>query len=143
MMEDNSEDNMELTSPGYGSYWYLPPECFVSPEGDEAPLKISSKVDVWSVGIIFFQMLYGKRPMGNDLKPGKQLIETIVRSQSVEFPIEPVISAEAKDFISRCLSPDVNKRPDILSIFEDAYLATCPSSVKKSRAVAKKTLPKK
>src|SRR6218665_3494791 len=37
---------------------YLPPECFVV--GKEPP-KISSKVDVWSVGIIFYQCLYGKK----------------------------------------------------------------------------------
>lgn len=37
---------------------YLPPECFVV--GKEPP-KISSKVDVWSVGVIFYQCLYGKK----------------------------------------------------------------------------------
>lgn len=43
-------------------YRYLPPECFVV--GKEPP-KISNKVDVWSVGVIFFQCLYGRkvRPM--------------------------------------------------------------------------------
>lgn len=37
---------------------YLPPECFVV--GKEPP-KISNKVDVWSVGVIFFQCLYGRK----------------------------------------------------------------------------------
>ena len=37
----------ELTSQGAGTYWYLPPEVF---EKSTAPIKISSKVDVWSVG---------------------------------------------------------------------------------------------
>lgn len=37
---------------------YLPPECFVV---GKAPPKISSKVDVWSVGVIFYQCLYGKK----------------------------------------------------------------------------------
>lgn len=37
---------------------YLPPECFVV--GKEPP-KISSKVDVWSVGVIFYQCLYGRK----------------------------------------------------------------------------------
>lgn len=39
---------------------YLPPECFVV--GKEPP-KISNKVDVWSVGVIFFQCLYGRKVM--------------------------------------------------------------------------------
>lgn len=54
----NPEHGMDLTSQGAGTYWYLPPECFVV--GKDPP-KISSKVDVWSVGVIFFQCLYGKR----------------------------------------------------------------------------------
>ena len=41
-----------------GTYWYLPPECFVVGKN---PPKISSKVDVWSVGVIFYQCLYGKK----------------------------------------------------------------------------------
>lgn len=40
---------------------YLPPECFVV--GKEPP-KISNKVDVWSVGVIFYQCLYGRK-VGN------------------------------------------------------------------------------
>lgn len=57
----NPEHGMDLTSQGAGTYWYLPPECFVV--GKDPP-KISSKVDVWSVGVIFFQCLYGKRVRG-------------------------------------------------------------------------------
>ena len=62
---------------GAGTYWYLPPECFEGGRGRDAP-RISSKVlfsclvltwfnwmidmaqvDVWSVGIMFYQMLFG------------------------------------------------------------------------------------
>lgn len=42
----------------YFYYRYLPPECFVV---GKTPPKISSKVDVWSVGVIFYQCLYGKK----------------------------------------------------------------------------------
>ncbi|CAH3176867.1 unnamed protein product, partial [Porites lobata] len=38
---DCNDDSMELTSQGAGTYWYLPPECFVV--GKEPP-KISSKL---------------------------------------------------------------------------------------------------
>ena len=56
---DNGASQMELTSQGAGTYWYLPPETFMVT--GNAPPQISSKVDVWSVGIIFFQILYGRR----------------------------------------------------------------------------------
>ena len=39
--ECDDESEMELTSQGAGTYWYLPPECFVV--GKDPP-KISSKV---------------------------------------------------------------------------------------------------
>jgi len=39
---------------GAGTYWYLPPEVFV--QGPHPP-KISSKVDVWSVGCMFVIVL--------------------------------------------------------------------------------------
>ena len=54
----NPEHGMDLTSQGAGTYWYLPPECFVV---GKTPPKISSKVDVWSLGVIFYQCLYGKK----------------------------------------------------------------------------------
>jgi len=60
MDDDNYSPDygMDLTSQGAGTYWYLPPECFVVGKN---PPKISSKVDVWSVGVIFYQCLYGKK----------------------------------------------------------------------------------
>ena len=54
----NPDHGMDLTSQGAGTYWYLPPECFVV---GKTPPKISSKVDVWSLGVIFYQCLYGKK----------------------------------------------------------------------------------
>ncbi len=56
----NPDHGMDLTSQGAGTYWYLPPECFVV---GKTPPKISSKVDIWSVGVIFYQCLYGRKVM--------------------------------------------------------------------------------
>ena len=44
------EEIIELTSQGVGTYWYLPPECFVT---DQKAL-ISPKVDIWSIGVLYF-----------------------------------------------------------------------------------------
>ncbi|KAL1239057.1 Serine/threonine-protein kinase tousled-like [Trichinella pseudospiralis] len=61
IMEDDKYDpsvGMDLTSQGAGTYWYLPPECFVL---SKVPPKITNQVDVWSIGVIFYQCLYGQR----------------------------------------------------------------------------------
>ena len=41
ILPEDTEDSMDLTSQGAGTYWYLPPECFVV---GKTPPKISSKV---------------------------------------------------------------------------------------------------
>ncbi|KAL0488730.1 hypothetical protein AKO1_015814 [Acrasis kona] len=113
------EDAIELTSQGAGTYWYLPPECF---DLGKIP-KISPKVDVWSAGVVFYQMLYGKKPFGNELSQQKILSErTIVYATSVEFPAKPQVSEECKAFIRKCLTHDKDQRPDVWTLYNDAYL---------------------
>ncbi|KAL3820447.1 hypothetical protein ACJIZ3_006352 [Penstemon smallii] len=117
--DDVGSQGMELTSQGAGTYWYLPPECF---ELSKTPL-ISSKVDVWSAGILLYQMLFGRRPFGHDQTQERILREdTIIRARKVEFPSRPSVSNEAKDFIRLCLTYNQGERPDVLAIAQDPYL---------------------
>ncbi|XP_043702783.1 serine/threonine-protein kinase TOUSLED-like isoform X3 [Telopea speciosissima] len=118
--DDVGSQGMELTSQGAGTYWYLPPECF---ELSKTPL-ISSKVDVWSAGVLFYQMLFSKRPFGHDQTQERILREdTIIKARKVEFPSRPAISNEAKDLIRRCLTYNQAERPDVLTIAQDPYLS--------------------
>ncbi|KAK1270738.1 Serine/threonine-protein kinase TOUSLED [Acorus gramineus] len=116
---DVGSQGMELTSQGAGTYWYLPPECF---ELSKTPL-ISSKVDVWSAGVLFYQMLFGRRPFGHDQTQERILREdTIINARKVEFPSRPAVSNEAKDLIRRCLMYNQVERPDVLALAQDPYL---------------------
>ncbi|XP_042479030.1 serine/threonine-protein kinase TOUSLED-like isoform X1 [Macadamia integrifolia] len=118
--DDVGSQGMELTSQGAGTYWYLPPECF---ELSKTPL-ISSKVDVWSAGVLFYQMLFSKRPFGHDQTQERILREdTIIKAHKVEFPSRPAVSNEAKDLIRRCLTYNQAERPDVLTIAQDPYLS--------------------
>ncbi|XP_051134589.1 serine/threonine-protein kinase TOUSLED-like isoform X1 [Andrographis paniculata] len=145
IVEEDVGSQMELTSQGAGTYWYLPPECF---ELSRTPL-ISSKVgnvqdclasfqhlidihfvlpfglqvDVWSLGILLYQMLFGRRPFGHDQTQERILREdTIIKARKVEFPTRPSVSNEAKEFIRRCLTYNQMERPDVLTVGQDPYL---------------------
>eukprot|EP00529_Nitzschia_sp_RCC80_P000556 CAMPEP_0113521692 /NCGR_PEP_ID=MMETSP0014_2-20120614/44779_1 /TAXON_ID=2857 /ORGANISM="Nitzschia sp." /LENGTH=868 /DNA_ID=CAMNT_0000419675 /DNA_START=1 /DNA_END=2607 /DNA_ORIENTATION=- /assembly_acc=CAM_ASM_000159 len=111
--------SMELTSQGAGTYWYLPPECFVMDEN----VRISNKVDVWSIGVIFYQMLYGRRPFGEGKSQDKILADnTMLNADEVHFPDRPSVSGSCKDFIRLCLTHDQAFRPSISQLCEDHYI---------------------
>lgn len=112
-------ESMELTSQGAGTYWYLPPECFVTHHS----VRISNKVDVWSIGVIYFQMLYGKRPFGDGLSQDRVLNDhTMLNARDVRFPEKPSVSTAGKDFIKLCLSYDQAFRPTVGQLCQNEYI---------------------
>lgn len=112
-------DSMELTSQGAGTYWYLPPECFVMNE----KVRISNKVDVWSIGVIYYQMLYGVRPFGEGKSQDHLLREnTMLNANQVEFSDCVTVSKGGKDFIRLCLQYDQAFRPTIAQLCENQYV---------------------
>jgi tousled-like kinase len=107
---DDESSKMELTSQGVGTYWYLPPECFY--RDDDA--YISNKVDIWSMGVVTFQMLYGVKPFGNKMSQERIKNENIIlRSKQVTFPSKPNVSVDMKNFIKKCLEYDQDQRMTI------------------------------
>ncbi len=111
---------MELTSQGVGTYWYLPPECFEV--GDNPPI-ISTKVDMWSVGVIVYEMLFGEKPFGHGMSQEKILKDNVIlNAEEVRFPAKPAISSEAKEFIVGCLMKDCGKRWDVVTAINSNFL---------------------
>eukprot|EP00948_MAST-09A_sp_MAST-9A-sp1_P000768 g768.t1 len=109
--------SMELTSQGAGTYWYLPPECFQQ----NVPPKISSKVDVWSIGVIYFQMLFGVRPFGEGMSQDKYFAHAM-GERVVKFPAKIQVSESAKAFIRKCLTHNQAQRPDVRKLCSEKYL---------------------
>lgn len=119
---DEGATSLELTTQGAGTYWYLPPECFAK----NSKARITPKVDIWSAGVIFYQMLYGCRPFGEGRSQESVWTEDlIVNSGEVYFPTDsryPKISEEAKEVIRACLTKDHRFRPDIFTLCNYPYL---------------------
>lgn len=126
--------SIELTSQGTGTYWYLPPECF---ETASTP-RISNKVDVWSVGIILYQMLYGRRPFAEGQSQRKIWQEKLIvtSARTLTFPDSPKVTDEAKDFISRCLTFNVAERYDIFQLGLHPFICRHPKRAPKPKSIA-------
>eukprot|EP00930_Biecheleria_cincta_P028701 TRINITY_DN20018_c0_g1_i1.p1 TRINITY_DN20018_c0_g1~~TRINITY_DN20018_c0_g1_i1.p1 ORF type:complete len:548 (-),score=121.28 TRINITY_DN20018_c0_g1_i1:171-1814(-) len=116
---DHSPEGMlDLTTKGVGTSWYLPPECH-----ETGVPKINGKVDVWSVGVVFYELLFNRRPFGHG-----QTQDAFTSSTASEgafdlvIPSSPKVSTEAKDFLGKLLTKDRDQRPDVFQALADTYL---------------------
>lgn len=120
----NYEDShMELTSQGAGTYWYLPPETFRT---DHQPL-ITSKVDIWSAGVIFYELIFGSKPFGNNISQDNIIRQNLIikDGSKLSFPDSNPngykVSDEAKQFISECLRYDPEERLSAYEAYHHKY----------------------
>ena len=119
IIEENT-DYIQLTSQGVGTYWYLPPECFE----ENKNIAINSKVDIWSLGVISFEMIFNKKPFGQGCSSQKNLVKEkiIQNAYKVEFPQKPEISDDLKDFIINCLKYNKKERYDVFQAFNSKFI---------------------
>jgi tousled-like kinase len=97
--------------------------AFLSSSNVWRPALHSNKVDVWSIGVIYYQMLFGRRPFGDGQSQDHILRNHIMlNATEVHFPSKPLITEEGKSFISDCLTYDQMSRPNIAQLCEHSYL---------------------
>lgn len=73
------------------------------------------KNDIWSIGIMAFEMLHGDTPW--QCKTQKELIDKMVRIP-IKFKDSLKISNNMKDFIRKCLETDETKRMSLQGLKE-------------------------
>jgi len=118
MADQSPEGIIDLSTRGAGTSWYLPPECHES-----ASPTINSKVDVWSTGVVFFELLFNRRPFGEGQSQDAFRRQTAVEGTfDLVFPATPKVSAEAIKFLRRLLTRDRESRPDVLEAIRDPYI---------------------
>ena len=82
-------------------------------------------MDVFSIGVIYYQMLFGRRPFGDGMTQDQLFSNgTMLRisPKDLRFPDKPAVSTDAKDFIRTCLQPSQVDRPDIITLCAHPYL---------------------
>jgi len=73
--------------------------------------KYSSKCDIFSVGIILYEMLYGRHPFYHKKKlSGIPSLIQELRNSKIEFPEKPNINSLVKDLILNMLGIYEEKR---------------------------------
>ena len=77
-----------------GTAAYMAPELLA--HGESSPTEQS---DVWSLGVVLYQLLYGKLPSRKD--------STTTAQKSTDRPLIP---KQLSEIVSRCLEPDPSKR---------------------------------
>jgi tousled-like kinase len=93
------------------------------------PYSFSNKVDVWSIGVIFYQMLFGKRPFGDGLSQDKVLSNSLIlKAKEVRFPKTPQVSERSQQFIQSCLTYEQHDRPTIAELCKHPYITETKES---------------
>lgn len=95
---------MQLAESGVGTYSYLPKQAL------DAGDMVSTKVDIFSLGVVFYEMLYGVKPWSMNNPFQAYLVYDSLPNNRVSFPTDKKyrVSDEAKRFIWKCLELNVN-----------------------------------
>lgn len=101
-----------------GSPLYMAPELVNRQPYNE-------KVDVWSLGVITYQLLSGKTPFEST---SIKKIDWNINNKNLKFKSTADqnwdhVSQNAKNFILRCLDRDPTTRPSIRQLFKEPWIA--------------------
>lgn len=120
---DDPNNRMRMTSQ-IGTPLYMAPEVFYGEE-------YSSKCDVWSCGVVLFQMIFGKPPW---IAENALELFKIIKQDKVKFPEK--IEEKVADLILKMLRIDQDKRLDLEGVLQHEALGE--TSMKRSKSLAKK-----
>jgi Protein kinase domain len=85
----------------------------------------ASVTECRAAGVIFYEMLYGRRPFHTDVSQEAIASSNLLLSPAaLAFDAKPAVSQGAKDFIQKCLTYNQQARPDAREAARHEYLVT-------------------
>ena len=111
---------------------------YMSPEQLRSTQSADARADIWSLGVVFFELLTGKTAYEHEHRSLTELITAILEQaprRLAEF--KPNLPANVQAILDRCLEKDLEKRyPNTVEL----ALALLPYAPGRSRAVVEKAL---
>ncbi len=99
---------------------------YMSPEQARAE-KVDARSDLFSLGIIFYEVLTGQLPFQADTLMAK-LLQRTQQKAAPAIAVDPTIPQHLSDVVSKCLEPDVAKRyQNVSEILHDLSPPTAAS----------------
>ncbi|UJR28200.1 hypothetical protein I4U23_009451 [Adineta vaga] len=112
-LESPSADASDSRSTQFGTLYFKPPE----PE-------YVYQSDIWALGCTVIEMLTGKHPWANVVRPHEERIyiqNQLLAKKGPPIPDELKEHHEAYDFIQLCLTPNLNERPLAKALLDHPY----------------------
>ncbi|KAK7385230.1 hypothetical protein VNO78_30944 [Psophocarpus tetragonolobus] len=105
-----------------GTLSYMSPEAFMCNESDATGniIKCGRPSDIWSLGCILYQMVYGRTPFA-DYKTFWTKFK-VITDPNHEITYEPVSNPWLLDLMKRCLAWDRNERWRIPQLLQHPFL---------------------
>jgi eukaryotic-like serine/threonine-protein kinase len=98
-------DNPALTNPGksLGSPWYMSPEQMLT------PASVDERADIWSIGVLLFELLTARLPFDGESVP--QVCATVLSNRPPRpSEIRGDIAPELEAIVLRCLEKEPQRR---------------------------------
>ncbi len=109
---------------------------YMSPEQLESARDVDERADVWSLGVILFELLTGSLPFGGETLP--QLVRAVLVGQHPQVhELRPEVPPELSAVVSRCIEKDKDVRLANVAELAKALAQFLPDGERYSERVQK------